>query len=353
MKQLIIISFFALLLFPTGLSFSQVTDKEPTLGITLTSFTPFFYKSEDGSTVIIGQVENKKNFPVSGVKILASFYDDTESTPLESKIGTTVLEVIPPNGKSPYMIKSNVNPKISNVSVNILGFNSSPPKQEGLVIDVTSIDDSDRLRIAGTIHNNLGAPTENTTVYLALYDAFEPPRIVSLSSYKITDNTTLNTKTEFSFDEKRPQSITGFIIFADSSNLTSKLSDRKLNQPQIISLLVTINDVKISDKSGKSIPSASVGNPIVIKSFLRLESQSSISLVNQQYVYYAQVKNSGQPTVEFIGTAEGIFESDSDQLPSTEWTPEKSGLYFVETFVWDPNGVPLSSKGPIILVLVK
>ncbi len=353
MKKLLVISFIAMLLFPSSLSFSQLTDKEPTLGISLSSFTPYFYKSEDGSTVIIGQVENKKNFPVTGVKILASFYDDTQSAPLESKIGTTILEVIPPNGKSPYMIKSSMNPKISNVSVNLLGFNSSPPKQEGLIIDVTSIDDSDRLRVGGTLQNNIGAPTENTIVYLALYDTFEPPRIVSLSSFKISEDLPLNKMVEFSFDEKRPQNLSGFMVFADSSNLTSKLSDRKLNQPEIISLLVTISDVKISDKDGKSIPNAIVGNPITIKSFLRLESQSNISLVDQPYVYYAQVKNSGQPTVEFIGTSEGKFESDSDQLPSTEWTPEKSGVYFIETFVWDPNGVPLASKGPIILVLVK
>lgn len=354
MRQFIVILLIGLLLLPIGISHSQLTDKEPTLGISLSSFTPFFYKAEDGSTIIIGQVENKKNFPVTGVKIWAAFYDDTQPQPLETKIGSTILEVIPPNGKSPYMIKSSANPKISNVSVNLLGFNSSPPKQEGLVIDVTSIDDSDRIRISGTIHNNIGGPTENTTIYIALYDAFDPPRLVSISSHKITEKLTLDSKIPFSFDEKRPQSTTGFIIFADSSNLTSKISDRKLGQPQIISLLVTINDVKISDKAGKSIPNAVAGNPIMIKSFLLLESQSSMSLVDQPYVYYAQVKNSGkQPTVEFIGTFEGKFESDSDQLPSTEWIPEKAGLYFVETFVWDPNGVPLASKGPIILILVK
>jgi len=39
-------------------------------------------------------------------------------------------------------------------------------------------------------------------------------------------------------------------------------------------------------------------------------------------------------------------------MPSVEWTPQNTGLYFVETFVWDPNAVPLASKGPIALILV-
>lgn len=352
MKSWLAISFLTLILFPTGIGFSQLTDKEPTLGITLSSFSPYFYKADDGSIVIIGEVENKKNFPVTGVKIWAAFYDDVHPEPIQSTVGTTILDVIPPNGKSPYMIKSSPSQAITNVSVNLLGFNSSPPKQEGLLINVTSINDSDRIRITGTITNTIGGQAENTTVYLALYDAFEPPRIVSIIPFQIKEKIS-SSNAQFLFDEKRPQSVTGFKILADSPNLTSKIYDFKLGSPEIISLMINISDVKISDKSGNPIPQAKVGEPILIKSFLRLESQSSISLVDQPYIYYTQIKNSGkQPAVEYIGTFNGTFSADNDQLPYTQWIPEKSGLFFIETFVWDPNGVPLASKGPIILVLV-
>jgi len=27
-------------------------------------------------------------------------------------------------------------------------------------------------------------------------------------------------------------------------------------------------------------------------------------------------------------------------------------LYFIETFVWDPKGIPLASQGPIMIMLV-
>jgi len=33
--------------------------------------------------------------------------------------------------------------------------------------------------------------------------------------------------------------------------------------------------------------------------------------------------------------------------------PEKSGLFFIETFVWDRNNVPLSEQGPFILINVQ
>ncbi len=58
-------------LIPISTSYSQeFIDQEPSLGIILTSFSPFNYKAEDGTTIILGEVENRKNFPVSGVKIL-------------------------------------------------------------------------------------------------------------------------------------------------------------------------------------------------------------------------------------------------------------------------------------------
>ena len=104
MKSIILIVFFALLLFPISSSFSQKTDQPSQFGIALTSFTPYNFKDDDGHTVIIGEVENLKNCPITQVKVWAGFYDDINKQPLETAIGTTVIDVIPPFGKSPYEI---------------------------------------------------------------------------------------------------------------------------------------------------------------------------------------------------------------------------------------------------------
>ena len=75
MKKTLLAIFLIFALFPISSSYSQeFTDKEPTLGIVLTSFSPFNYKNDDGKTVILGEVENTKNFPISGIKIFCVFY---------------------------------------------------------------------------------------------------------------------------------------------------------------------------------------------------------------------------------------------------------------------------------------
>ncbi len=94
MKRIFIGVFLILLLFPAGTGFSQVSDTSPTLGIALTSFTPYNYKDERGHTIIIGEVENTKNFPITGIKIWAGFYNDVNLQPLESVMGSTLLEVV-------------------------------------------------------------------------------------------------------------------------------------------------------------------------------------------------------------------------------------------------------------------
>jgi len=142
MKKTLLAIFLIFALFPISSSYSQeFTDKEPTLGIVLTSFSPFNYKNDDGKTVILGEVENTKNFPISGIKIWAGFYDNFSENPLETIIGTTILEVIPPFGKSPYMIISeNPNSAITSVSVNLLGFNSSPEKKPQLKLQIDTLE---------------------------------------------------------------------------------------------------------------------------------------------------------------------------------------------------------------------
>ena len=73
-------------------------------------------------------------------EIQVSFYDDISFTPIAVNEGRTVLEVIPPNGISPYSIRSPTpDPAITQASVSFLGFDSSEEKQKGLTVSIEDV----------------------------------------------------------------------------------------------------------------------------------------------------------------------------------------------------------------------
>ncbi|MEK0382171.1 MAG: hypothetical protein QQN48_03920, partial [Nitrosopumilus sp.] len=103
-----------------------------------------------------------------------------------------------------------------------------------------------------------------------------------------------------------------------------------------------------------------VGSTIKIQSELDFQNLSLEESEIQSYVYWIQIKKSVENDdgvtityVEFIGSAEGSIESEDIEIPSVGWIPQKEGVYFVETFVWDQTNIPLASKGPLSLILVK
>ena len=353
MKSIIFFALLGILLFPANLAFSQLTEKESTLGIVLTSFTPYQFRDESGRTVVIGEVENTRNFPVTGIKIWVGFYGEVTQQPLQSTIGTTILEVIPPHGKSPYVIKSpGANAAITKVSVNLLGFNSAPPKEGGLKIDIIGVDVGETIRVRGTISNTGQDNTINTKVHLGFNDAFVPPRILSVSSNQIgilDKGKTVN----FEFEEKFDTRATKYFVFAESTNYHSKFVAGEIEHPQLLTRLVSINDVTLTDAEGNKLSDVKAGSAIKIQSSISIQFATVQQEYEQPYKFYAQIKQSGEkPFVEFIGIFEGKFDSAGEQFPSVEWLPERKGLYFAETFVWDPVGVPLASKGPLMLILV-
>ena len=348
-------------LIPISTSYSQeLVDKEPTLGIVLTSFSPFNYKAEDGSTIVLGEVENTKNFPVSGVKIWAGFYDNIGENPIESTIGTTLLEVIPPFGKSPYIIKSpSTNSAITSVSVNLLGFNSSPEKQAHLSLLLNTLEVSDGLSLPGKLSNNGNQNATDTQIHLIAYDAFVPPRVLNIVTHELEND--LEAGGTYDFEIKAPfdSRSSDFKIVAESENFSTGLLDVEDASVDILTKLVSINDLSVLDSEGNRMSNVPTETPVNIQSTIWIQYSEDQDSENQPYVYWIQIKESVEVEgetksfVEFIGKAEGVFTSAEQQMPSVSWTPEKPGLYFVESFVWDPVALPLASKGPISLVLVK
>jgi len=360
MKKALLAFFLIFTLFPISSSYSQeLTDKEPTLGIVLTSFSPFNYKDDDGKTVILGEVENTKNFPISGVKIWAGFYDNFSENPLETIIGTTILEVIPPFGKSPYMIISETsNSAITSVSVNLLGFNSSPEKKLQLKLHLDTLEIGEKLSLSGTITNNGELDSTDTKIQLISYDAFNPPRVLGIATINLENDIAPGGTETFEFDVKRDSRAVDFKIVGESKDYVTSLLDITDTSLEVLNKLVTINDITVSDSDGNRLSDVSVGSSINIQSELDFQNLSLEESDVQSYVYWIQIKKSVEidgvtkSFVEFIGKVEGSIETEDIEIPSVGWIPQNDGLYFVETFVWDPKNIPLASKGPISLILV-
>lgn len=184
--------------------------------VVLTSDYPFVYKDESGYTIIVGEVENTNNYSVKDVHVTANFYDDVSSDPLEIVKGETILNVIPPHGKSPYLIRSNSpNPNITQVSVSLSeGSHTSPSKSKHLSVELSNIVVDNTLRFSGIIKND-GSSINNANVYLAFYDSSVSPRVIAISTIPI-GSVESNEIKKFTFNEKIQTITGGFLLFSES-----------------------------------------------------------------------------------------------------------------------------------------
>lgn len=351
MRKIFLTLFLIISLLPTSSAFSQVSDTPSTLSVVLTSQSPFVYKDEGGYTVVVGNVENKNEITsVDSVQIVVNFYDDTGLEPLETVRAGTLLEVIPELGISPYMIKSETaNPNITQVSIFLESFSPSPSKSQNLAIDTSSVYLDQNLKLSGVLANG-GSPITDTIIYLTFYDAFIPPRVVGISSIPIGD-VAANESLDFYFNEEIDQRAVSFQIFAESDVFYSNTVNE--NVPQQLTKLVTIADVSLVDNEGNRVSELTAGSTVNIQSNALVQFSVDPTTNETPYTYYAQVKQSGEvPYVEFLGKYEGRFIGTGPQSVSIDWIPERSGVYFIETFVWDRSNIPIADKGPIILIVV-
>ena len=326
---------------------------QPSSSLTVKVLTTYSYKAEDGSTVVIGEVQNTNNFPVTGVRLGVSFYDEKGKI-LEYKTGTTLLKVIPPSGKAPYSISSlKKDLTITDVSINLTGFNSSPARQQVLQISAGTLQISDQLTFLGTIINGGTIPTTGTTIYLLSYDAFD--RVVSIvTTTPMPDDIAVGKVANFSMTSTPSPITRSYKLVAESDNFQSPLVDVKDIKVKLSSLtkLVTIADISVTDPQGNKYSTIPVGSQVNITNSIWIKYAADQS-TEQSYVCYVQIKRVGGG-VEFIGTAQGVFHGAERQNPSVIWVPESDGAFFIEVYVWDLNAMALSSPSSIInLMLVQ
>ena len=354
MQKFVLGIFLALLLIPFSQSFSQLTDNPPTLSVSLKNETPFVYQDSEGYTVVVGAVENHNSLtPVTNVEIRVNFFDDSNPSPIEVVQGNTTLEVIPPNGQSPFAIRSmSPNPEITQASVSLLGFDSSVEKQKGLVVYSSDVLFDSSFKFSGVLQNG-GAPNSDTNVYLAFYDSFEPPRILSVSTIELGDVES-DATIPLNLDVKIDSRSAGFFLFAESNVFYSDFVDVKIPTPESLTKLVSISNVVVKDTLGMPLSEIELGSTVNIESKTLVQFTTEENSDETPYTYYVQIKESGKsPHVEYIGTYDGRFIGDGLQSQTIDWIPEKSGLFFIETFVWDRNNVPISEQGPFVLINVK
>ena len=354
MQKIVFSAFLILLLIPFSQGFAQeYSDNIPTLTVTLQNEIPFVYQDSEGYTVVVGAVDNNDPLSsVTNVTIQVTFYDEFNPNPIEVVQGTTTLEVIPPNGQSPFAIRSSeTNPDITEASISLLKFDSSISKQKGLTVYSSAVSLDTRLSFEGVLQNS-GAPNSDTKVYLAFYDAFVPPRILEVATVEL-DDVGADAEVSFNLNKEIDSRAVGFLMFAESDVFYSDFVDVKIPPPQTPTKLVTISDVSVEDQTGNKLSEISVGSTVNIKSKTLIEFVADQSSNETAYTYYVQIKESGQsPYVEYIGKFDGRFIGTGVETQTIDWIPQKTGLYFIETFVWDRNNIPIAEQGPVVLIFV-
>jgi len=346
-------AFLVFLLMPFSQSFAQDYDNTTTLSVSLTSEIPYVYRDSDGYTVVVGTVKNENTqTSVTHVMIQVNFFDDLDPTPLEVVQGRTILEVIPPNGESPFSIKSQTpDSEITEASISILGFDSSSSKQNALTVYSSEVLLDDRLSFKGVLQNG-GAPSSNTNVYLTLYDGFEPPRILEVITLELGD---VESGGEVSFNVNRAidARAIGFLLFAESDVFSSNFVDVEIPEPQALTKLVSISSVTVNDSQGDRLSEIPVGSIVDIESKIWIQFAADQTTNETPYTYYVQIKESATGKIEYLGKDDGRFIGAGPQLPTIDWMPKNSGLYFLETFVWDRNNIPIAERGPFVIINVQ
>ena len=112
------------------------------------------------------------------------------------------------------------------------GFNSAPPKNEELGIESEISEFGEQIKIAGSLTNNASTEASQTKILLLFYDAFQPPRIIWISTIELEEAIESDSSVDFEFNEKFDPRSLGYKIFAESDNSYSNIQNVEITPPQ-------------------------------------------------------------------------------------------------------------------------
>ncbi|MFZ0184412.1 MAG: FxLYD domain-containing protein [Nitrosotalea sp.] len=342
MKAVILSGLLISILFAPNLVLAQENlPSNTSLGVVVLDGTIYSHKAIDGTTIVYGEVQNNLSSPVNDVTLGVTFMDDN-SNQVEYKTGPTLLQVIQPGGMVPFSISSTkADPSISQIQVKLASFESSSDRPTVLTISPGTLQVSDALILTGSVTNMGDQKSTNTKLYLISYDAFQ--RVVGIGTSTPVD-VGISQSSEFSIISDTNSKARTYMIVAESDNYQSKLTPVTAVN---ISLPVVVGKTVVTDTNGTEYATVPVNATANITSNLHYLLNST-----QPFVYYVQVKHFGGQA-SFIGKYQGILV-DSESTATVTWTPQVTGSYFIETYVWDYNNKPLSSAVPTVnIVLVR
>ena len=130
MMKYLKLNFFLLLLlilipFSTLEGFAQIQNEVTKSGtggdgegVFFVNTYPFSFKDGKGYTVVLGEIFNNHNFPITDVKIRVNFYNTISNESIDSVLGYTILDSIPAFGTSPVIIKLTPDLKLKPGTIN-------------------------------------------------------------------------------------------------------------------------------------------------------------------------------------------------------------------------------------------
>ncbi len=115
----------------------------------------------------------------------------------------------------------------------------------------------------------------------------------------------------------------------------------EVKEPEIMTIPYSMSEPKLADPFGDKIKEIVTGQPVLVQTKV-----SNNVNEEQPFVYILQVKDSEGFTV-MLTWIKGTMKASADLDAGISWTPEDSGKYSVEVFVWksleDP-GLPLAKR---------
>ena len=343
----------------------EYSDNSPTLVAVIDS--EYVFLSDSGYGVMVGMVENRGDSHISDVQIQVRFYDAVTNAPLDVVSDRTLVDVLPPSSRVPFMITSSEpDALITEASARIVSFDSSPAKEQSLEVQIDHVDssqidhDTNVVTVRGTVKNG-AAPSSGAVVHVAFHDAFEPPRTLYVRTIQLGGTMEPGGTVQFTAAETVSSRAHSMTIHAESDVFVSSASSSgemiriptPSNEGEMVHVeaLATITGVSIRDSDGQT--SVRAGSPANIMTEVHLQLADGAQERETPYSIYVQIKESVlDAPVEFIAKYDGIFVGQGTQRGGVEWVPQRPGLYIAETFVWGANGVPIGNPGPIHLILV-
>ena len=332
----------------------QTYDTPATLVVSF-SHPTYMYVDPDGYAIVTGIIQNESKHSYMGnVQVLARFYDSSGMEPLYISMATALLDAIPPESSSPFVIKSaEPDPRVSWATASILLFDATDPKVDGIGLEVSASRGADGAEVVITASDISESPHTNVRVHIAYHDAFEPPRILKVTSHEMPD-IGIGGAASIAVADEIPQNVRGFIVFAESDSSTSGMASGTLPAPVESGYLgpaAYIREAWLSDADGERTVELERGQDVTINASIEYLGDDDGDHMDESYWMYLQIKRLGDPVVVSVERAE-VTPRD-DVVVSVPWSPSEEGQYFMEMFLWGDLNVPVAEPGPLVLFLVR